>query len=259
MGEKRIKEKAELGVGGYFKRIFAFWGVVVFIAAACVGVAALAPDLDATATCAAALAASVVLWLFPAFCVDVLKPRPILATLASFFCVLLACFATATFGPRWIFEVEDGKHFVVLNGWTERAVVSGVTLLYVAWLVAKLRDKKVNAAARRLSKAIFAATLVSAIAGLVACAALGMASGALVGPTGFGFGLWLLYFYPGLLRPAFIALGAGAATFGVFALCVRLNRDKTKREPEALETSENVEIAGDESVEKRGRNLKSAF
>ena len=257
MGEKRIKEKAELGVGGYFKRIFAFWGVAVFIAAACVGVAALAPDLDAAATCAAVLAASVVLWLFPAFCVDVLKPRPILATLASFFCVLLACFATATFGPRWVFEVEDGKHFVVLNGWTERAVVSGVTLLYVAWLVAKLRDKKVNAAARRLSKAIFAATLVSAVAGLVAWAALGMASGALPGPTGFG--LWLLYFYPGLLRPAFIALGAGAATFGVFALCVRLNRDKTKREPEALETSENVEIAGVESVEKRGINLKSAF
>ena len=247
MGEKRIKEKAELGVGGYFKRIFAFWGVVVFIAAACVGVAALAPDLDATATCAAVLAASVVLWLFPAFCVDVLKPRPILATLASFVCVLIACFATATFGPRWVMEVEDGKRFVVLNGWTERAVVSGVTLLYVAWLVAKLRDKKVNAAARRLSKAIFAATLVSAVAGLVAWAALGMASGALR-PTGFG--LWLLYFYPGLLRPAFIALGAGAATFGVFALCVRLNRDKMKREPEALETletSENVEIAGVES------------
>lgn len=257
MGEKRIKEKAELGVGGYFKRIFAFWGVIVFIAAACVGVAALAPDLNATATCAAVLAASVVLWLFPAFCVDVLKPRPILATLASFFCVLLACFATATFGPRWVLEVEDGKRFVVLNGWTERAVVSGVTLLYVAWLVAKLRDKKVNAAARRLSKAIFAATLVSAVAGLVAWAALGMASGTLR-PTGFG--LWLLYFYPGLLRPAFIALGAGAATFGVFALCVRLNRDKTKREPEALETSENVEIAGVESVEKRGiNNLKSAF
>jgi len=257
MGEKRIKEKAELGVGGYFKRIFAFWGVAVFIAAACVGVAALAPDLDAAATCAAVLAASVVLWLFPAFCVDVLKPRPILATLASFFCVLLACFATATFGPRWVFEVEDGKHFVVLNGWTERAVVSGVTLLYVAWLVAKLRDKKVSVAARRLSKAIFAATLVSAVAGLVAWAALGMASGALPGRSGFG--LWLLFFYPGLLRPAFIALGAGAATFGVFALCVRLNRDKTKREPEALETSENVEIAGVESVEKRGINLKSAF
>lgn len=257
MGEKRIKEKAELGVGGYFKRIFAFWGVAVFIAAACVGVAALAPDLDAAATCAAVLAASVVLWLFPAFCVDVLKPRPILATLASFVCVLIACFATATFGPRWVFEVEDGKRFVVLNGWTERAVVSGVTLLYVAWLVAKLRDKKVNAAARRFSKAIFAATLVSAVAGLVAWAALGMASGTLR-PTGFG--LWLLYFYPGLLRPAFIALGAGAATFGVFALCVRLNRDKTEREPEALETSENVEIAGVESVEKRGiNNLKSAF
>lgn len=257
MGEKRIKEKAELGVGGYFKRIFAFWGVAVFIAAACVGVAASAPDLNATATCAAVLAASVVLWLFPAFCVDVLKPRPILATLASFFCVLLACFATATFGPRWVFEVEDGKRFVVLNGWTERAVVSGVTLLYVAWLVAKLRDKKVSVAARRLSKAIFAATLVSAVAGLVAWATLGMASGTLR-PTGFG--LWLLFFYPGLLRPAFIALGAGAATFGVFALCVRLNRDKTEREPEVEETSEKVEIAGVESVEKRGiNNLKSAF
>lgn len=243
MEEKRIKEKAELSVGGYFKRIFAFWGVAVFIPAACVGVAASAPDLDATATCAAVLAASVVLWLFPAFCVDVLKPRPILATSASFVCVLIACFVTATFGPRWIFEVEDGKRFVVLNGWTEKAVVSGVTLLYVAWLVAKLRDKKVNAAARRLSKAIFAATLVSAVASLFAWAALGIASGASVGPTGFGFGLWLLFFYPGLLRPAFIALGAGAATFGVFALCVRLNRDKTEREPTVEETSENVEIA----------------
>lgn len=244
MGEKRIKEKAELGLGGYFKRIFAFWGVAVFIAAACVGVAALAPDLDATATCAAVLAAAVVLWLFPAFCVDVLKPRPILTTLASFVCVLIACFATATFGPRWVMEVEDGKRFVVLNGWTERAVVSGVTLLYVAWLVAKLRDKKVNAAARRLSKAIFAATLVSAVASLFAWAALvalGIASGALAGPTGFG--LWLLFFYPGLLRPALIALGAGAATFGVFALCVRLNRDKMKREPAVEETSEKVEIA----------------
>lgn len=249
MGEKRInREGGTLGVGGYFKRIFAFWGVAVFIPAACVGVAASAPDLDATATCAAALAASVVLWLFPAFCVDVLKPRPILATLASFVCVVIACFVTATFGPRWIFEVEDGKRFVVLNGWTERAVVSGVTLLYVAWLVAKLRDKKVNAAARRLSKAIFAATLVSAVASVFAWAALGIASGTLT-PTGFG--LWLLYFYPGVLRPAFIALGAGAATFGVFALCVRLNRDKTKREPEVEETSENVEIAGDESDKKR--------
>lgn len=249
MGEKRInREGGTLGVGGYFKRIFAFWGVAVFIPAACVGVAASAPDLDATATCAAALAASVVLWLFPAFCVDVLKPRPILATLASFVCVVIACFVTATFGPRWIFEVEDGKRFVVLNGWTERAVVSGVTLLYVAWLVAKLRDKKVNAAARRLSKAIFAATLVSAVASVFAWAALGIASGTLT-PTGFG--LWLLYFYPGVLRPAFIALGAGAATFGVFALCVRLNRDKMKREPEVEETSENVEIAGDESDKKR--------
>lgn len=249
MGEKRIKEKAEIGVGGYFKRIFAFWGVAVFIVAACVGVAALAPDLDATATCAAVLAASVVLWLFPAFCVDVLKPRPILATIASFVCVLSACWVTATFGPRWIFEVEDGKRFVVLNGWTERAVVSSVTLLYVAWLVAKLRDKKVNAAARRLSKAIFAATLVSAVAGLVAWAALGIASGTLR-PTGFG--LWLLFFYPGLLRPAFIAFGAGAATFGVFALCVRLKRGKTEREPEGKETSENVEIAEvGESAERR--------
>ena len=245
MEEKRAETKAEIAVAGYFKQIFAFWGIAVFIAAACV--AASSANLGATATCAAALAASVVLWLFPAFCVDVLKPRPILATSASFFCVLLACFITATFGPRWIFEVEDGKRFVVANGWTEKAVVLGVTFLYVAWIVAKLRNKKVNVAARRLSKAIFAAAVVPAVACWGAWAALGIASGALLRPTGFGFGLWFVYFYPGFFRPAFIALGAGAATFGVFALCVRLNRDKMKREPEALETSENVEIAGVES------------
>ena len=246
MGEKRMKEKAEFGVGGYFKRIFAFWGVAVFIAAACVGVAASAPDLNATATCAAALAASVVLWLFPAFCVDVLKPRPVLATLASFFCALLALWAITTYGPK--IDLKRG----VICGWQERCVVWGVTLVYVLWLVAKLRNKNVCESARRLSGAIFAATVVPTLLALLAWGAFyaldELDPSLNAGTAGFFLVLTLFYF-PVLTRPAIIALGASSAIYGVFAFAVYRARRKTNREAEAEETSETVENAEVEAVE----------
>lgn len=115
MGEKRIKEKAELGVGGYFKRIFAFWGVVVLGVCLSFGAAILAAKSGASSAtiqaigglCALAyFGTHIAIWLFPAFCVDVLKPRPISATTTSVFTVLVFGVATSLYIPS--LRLESG-------------------------------------------------------------------------------------------------------------------------------------------------------
>lgn len=254
MNEERKKAEKEIGVGAYLKRIFAFWGVVILFVALCLGAgkATIKPEAFANylplgLTHCALVATCLAVWLFPAFCVDVLKPRPVLATLASFFCALLALWAITTYGPK--IDLKRG----VICGWQERCVVWGVTLVYVLWLVAKLRNKNVCESARRLSGAIFAATVVPTLLALLAWGALYASLDELdpslnAGTAGFFLVLTLFYF-PVLTRPAIIALGASSAIYGVFALAVYRARRKTNREAEAEETSETVENAEVEAVE----------
>lgn len=254
MSEERAKTKPEIGVGGYFKRIFAFWGVVILFVALCLGVGeatikpeAFANSLPLGLTHCAFGATCLAVWLFPAFCVDVLKPRPVLATLASFFCASLAFWAITTYGPK--IDLKRG----VICGWRERCVVWGVTLVYVLWLVAKLRNKNVCDSARRLSGAICAATVVPTLLVLLAWGALRALEFnpnplLSAGTTGFFLVLTLFYF-PVLTRPAFIALGASTAIYGVFALVVYRARRKTNRESETAEASATVENAGLKAAE----------
>ncbi len=254
MNEERKKAKKEIGVGGYFKRIFAFWGVVILFVALCLGVGeatikpeAFANDLPLGLTHCALVATCLAVWLFPAFCVDVLKPRPVLATLASFFCAFLALWAITTYGPK--IDLKRG----VIYGWQERAVVWGVTLVYVLWLDAKLRNKNVCGSARRLSGAIFAATVVPTLLALLAWGALraleiNLDASLNAGTAGF-FVVLTLFYFPVLTRPAITALGASAAIYGLFALAVYRARRKTNRESEAAETSEPVENAEVEVAE----------
>lgn len=252
MNEERKKTKKEIGVGGYFRRIFAFWGVVILFVALCLGVgeATIKPEafanyLPFALTHCALVATCLAVWLFPAFCVDVLKPRPVFATLASFFCALLALWAITTYGPK--IDLKRG----VICGWQERCVVWGVTLVYVLWLVAKLRNKNVCESARRLSGAIFAATVVPTLLALLAWGALyalDELDPSLNAGTASFFLVLTLFYFPVLTRPAIIALGASSAIYGVFALAVYRARRKTNREAEAEETSETVENAEVEAV-----------
>ncbi|MBR4976933.1 MAG: hypothetical protein IKY61_07740 [Thermoguttaceae bacterium] len=251
MNEERKKAKKEIGVGGYLKRIFAFWGVVILFVALCLGVgeATIKPEAFANylplgLTHCALVATCLAVWLFPAFCVDVLKPRPVLATLASFFCALLALWTITTYGPK--IDLKRG----VICGWQERAVVWGVTLVYLLGLVAKLRNKNVCESTRRLSGAIFAATVVPTLLALLAWGALRVLDEldpALNAGTAGCFLVLTLFYFPVLTRPAIIALGASAAIYGVFALAVYRARRKTRGESETAETVENAEVEAAEN------------
>lgn len=216
------KIKAEIGVGDYFRRIFAFWTLVVFWAGAhfavgIIGDAASGPSvawLFGTTLCA--------IWAFPAFCVDALKPRPILATSASFLWVAAFGGAAALYLLVWSPR----------NVGFERSVVPLVYLLYAVWLARKLRNKSVYEEARRLRWAIFASVGVPTTLGTLALAGLYF-SGAIANA------------HPGARE--FLGVVGGSAflaywtaTFVVFALIVSSDRFKNAKERDS-ETSEVAE------------------
>lgn len=218
MNKTSAKVEKEIGVGGYFLRVFAFWGLAVGLAIV-VGLALGAvsdeasKDLIFSLRCATALGA---IWVFPALCVDALNPRPILAAATSLLGVAAAFGALTAFGLAAPVGVEgNGLWFVYA--------------IYVVWLIFKLRNKRVCESARRLRWAMFAAVGVPAAFGIWTLAEP-CVSGR-VENMGKGERIGLGIVAVSAIFPYCLA----AATFGVFALKASLKRfkDKTEDAPKA--------------------------
>lgn len=217
MNEESAKTKKEIGVGGYFGRVFALLGLIVVLAAGAWLAAGLAKgasgDLEDILHCVAVLCA---IWAFPALCVDALNPRPILAATASFLSVA-AAFGALT--AACVFDLSAPT-------WLAKNIVWLVYLVYVVWLAVKLRNKKVCESARRLRWALFATVGVPAALGVFALASRYF-SGA---SENMSKGEWIAWgiVVASVIRPYCFA----AATFGVFAVSASLKRFKGKPEDE---------------------------
>lgn len=228
MDKASVKAEKEIGVGGYFLRVFAFLGLIVGLAIV-VGLALGAVsdeasrDLVFSLRCVTALCA---IWVFPAFCVDALNPRPAFAAATSLLGVVAAG------GALTAASVFDLAAPVWLEG---RNALLFVYAIYVAWLIFKLRNKRVCESARRLRWAMFAAVGVPAALGIFVLAEP-YVSGRLEN-MGKGEGIAWGIVAVSLVFPYCLA----AATFGVFALKASLNRFKDKTE-DASKASEGDEI-----------------
>ncbi|MBR4834731.1 MAG: hypothetical protein IKU86_10445 [Thermoguttaceae bacterium] len=230
MNEETAKAKKEIGVGGYFLRILTFWGVFILgmgafliFGGVCGGL------LEAPKT--AALVGACFFWtglgalgVFPAFCVDALNPRPILATAFSF--LVLTTFAS---GAAFIYT---GAAATLLGG-ENKAAAGALFLLYVAWLVFKLRAKSVYATTRRLRWSVFTAIGVPAALSALAFAYV-CASGAVseMNPASRVFGAVF-----GL--PTLCVYWVSAATYGGFAYIISIV-EEAKRKPDESRAVENA-------------------
>lgn len=229
MNEESAKTKKEIGVGGYFVRILAFWvvfilgmGAFLFLAGVCGGLLG-APKIAAVAGAFFFWTGLVALWLFPTFCVDALNPRPILATAIS--ALVLTLFGGAS--------VLYGGEAACAPGWENTAPAVAVFLLYVAWLVFKLLGKSVYATTRRLRWSIFTAIGVPAALGALAFAIV-CASGAVseMNPASRVFGAFL-----GL--PTLCLYWCSAAAYGAFAYLLSIAEEAKGG---AKEEAENADV-----------------
>lgn len=227
MKKTSAKAEKELGVGGYFLRVFAFLGLIVGLAIG-VGLALGAVSDEASRDsvfslrCVTALCA---IWVFPALCVDALNPRPALAAATSLLSV------AAAGGALTAASVFD----LAAPVWLERNALLFVYAVYVVWMIFKLRNKRICESARRLRWAMFAAVGVPAALGIFVLAEP-YVSGRLEN-MGKGEGIAWGIVAVSIVFPYCLA----AATFGVFALKSSLNRFKDKAE-DAPKTSEGDEI-----------------
>lgn len=229
MNEEATKAKKEIGVGGYFLRVLAFWGVFVFgmgafllLGGVCGGLLE-APKVAAVAGAFFFWTALGAIWLFPTFCVDALNPRPILATAIS--ALVLTLFGGAA--------VLCGNEAACKPGWENKAPAVAVFLLYVAWLVFKLNGKSVYATTRRLRWSIFTAIGVPAALGALAFAIV-CASGAVseMNPASRVFGAVL-----GL--PTLCLYWGSAAAYGAFAYLLSIAEEAKGG---AKEEAENADV-----------------
>lgn len=226
MDKASVKAEKEIGVGGYFLRVFAFLGVVVGLAIV-VGLALGAVSDDASRDlifslrCVTALCA---IWVFPALCVDALNPRPPLAAATSLLGV------AAAFGALTAALVFD----LAAPVWLEGNGLWFLYAIYVVWLILKLRNKRVCETARRLRWAMFAAVGVPAAFGIWTLAEP-YVSGR-VENMGKGERIGLGIAVVSVIFPYCLA----AATFGVFALKASLKgiKDKAEDAPKASEGDE---------------------
>lgn len=231
MNKAAVKAEKEIGFGGYFGRVFAFWGGVVglaIVAGFALGAVSdeASRDLIFSLRCVTALCA---IWVFPALCVDALNPRPILATAASLLSVAAAGGALTAAG---VFGLAAP---VCLEG---KNVLLFAYAVYVVWLIFKLRNKRVCESARRLRWAMFAAVGVPAALGIFTLAEPYVAGR--FENMGKGEGIAWGIVAVSIVFPYCLA----AATFGVFALKASLNRvkDKTEDAPKASEGDETESV-----------------
>lgn len=228
MSEERTKTKAEIGVGGYFLRILAFWGVFILGLGAFLLLGGVCGGLLEASKVGAVVggfffwAGLAAIWLFPTFCVDVLNPRPILATGISALVLTL-------FGGAAVLCVGEAA---CAPGWENKAPAVAVLLLYVAWLIFKLRSKSVYATVRRLRWTVFTPVGVPAALGALALAGV-CASGAVseMNPASRVFGAVL-----GL--PALCVYWVSAATYGGFAYLLSIAEEAKGGSKEA----ENADV-----------------
>lgn len=229
MNEEATKAKKEIGVGGYFLRILAFGGVFILgmgafllFGGVCGGLLE-APKIAAFVGGFFFWAGLVAIWLFPTFCVDVLNPRPILATAISV--LVLTLFGGAA--------VLCGSEAACKSGWENNAPAIAVLLLYVVWLIFKLRSKSVYATVRRLRWTVFTPVGVPAALGALAFAGV-CASGAVseMNPASRVFGAVF-----GL--PTLCVYWVSAATYGGFAYIVSIV-EEAKRKPDESRAVENA-------------------
>ena len=228
MNEESAKTKKEIGVGGYFLRVLAFWGVFVFgmgafllLGGVCGGLLE-APKVAAVAGAFFFWTALGAIWLFPTFCVDALNPRPILATAIS--ALVLTLFGGAA--------VLCGSEAACKPGWENKAPAVAVFLLYVAWLVFKLNGKSVYATTRRLRWTIFTAIGVPAALGALALTGV-CASGAVpeMNPASRVFGAVL-----GL--PTLCLYWCSAAAYGAFAYLLSIAEEAKGGSKEEAENAD---------------------